>query len=119
MTSAPAQSPALALAAQHRHEALVQQTQKWVAQSFYGTMLKQASKSPFHSDLFDGGRGGQVFHEMLDQQLAEHMSRGAAPRLVDSIVRKIEGGRARSSYQRQSNWPDIANQMRSHVLATG
>jgi len=85
-----------------RHAQLVKQTQKWVAQTFYGTMLKQMRKSPFHSELFDGGRGGQVFHEMLDQKIADHMSRNAAPKLVDSIVQKIERGKATASYLKHS-----------------
>jgi Rod binding domain-containing protein len=102
-----------------RHQALVKQTQKWVAQSFYGTMLKQMRKSPFHSEIFDGGRGGQMFHALMDQQLASHMTQHTAPGLVNSIVRKIEGGRAMASYKAQSNWLDIANQARSHVSTVG
>jgi Rod binding domain-containing protein len=102
-----------------RHLALVKQTQKWVAQSFYGTMLKQMRKSPFHSEMFDGGRGGQMFHALMDQQLAGHMSQRTAPGLVNAIVQKIEGGRATASYKQQSDWSDIANQARTHVSALG
>jgi Rod binding domain-containing protein len=125
MSHAAAQSPLSAAGASQsplalkRHNALVKQTQKWVAQSFYGTMLKQMRSSPFHSDIFDGGRGGQMFHSMLDQQLAGHMTRHAAPGLVNSIVQKIEGGKASANYQRQSNWSDIANKARSNVSALG
>jgi Rod binding domain-containing protein len=87
----------------NRHQQLVRQTQKWVAQTFYGTMLKEMRKSPFKSKIFDGGRGGEVFQEMLDQKLADHMSRNAAPKLVDSIVQKIERGKANASYLKHSN----------------
>jgi len=76
------------------HEALVKQTEKWVSQTFYGEMLKEMRKSPFKSKIFDGGDGGQAFTEMFDQQLADKMSKGAGRSLVDSIVNKIEAGRA-------------------------
>jgi Rod binding domain-containing protein len=126
----PAPSAASVAAAKTRHQALVRQTEKWVAQSFYGTMLKQMRKSPFKSEMFDGGRGGEVFHEMLDQKLADHMSRGAAPKLVDAIVQKIERGKASASYMRHSQregsiphpeqmTPDIAGEARSHVASIG
>jgi Rod binding domain-containing protein len=74
-----------------RHDQLVQTTRVWVAQTFYGQMLKQMRNSPFKSDLFDGGRGGQAFQAQLDQRLAERMANGrAADRLVNSIVKSIE-----------------------------
>jgi len=94
---------AAAAAFAKRHKELVRETQKWVAQTFYGTMLKKMRESPFHSEIFDGGRGGQMFHEMLDQKLADRMSRTAAPKLVDSIVQKIERGKASASYLRHSS----------------
>jgi Rod binding domain-containing protein len=75
---------------QTQHEKLVAQTKKWVGQTFYGTMLKQMRESPFKSDLFDGGRGGQAFGAMYDQELSEHLSQGAGKQLVDSIVNRIE-----------------------------
>jgi Rod binding domain-containing protein len=73
-----------------QHEKLTKQAQTWVGQTFFGTMLKQMRESPFHSDLFDGGRGGQAFGSLYDQQLAERMSRGAGQNLVHSIVRRLE-----------------------------
>src|SRR3954469_2157674 len=78
-------------AAGTQHEQLVKQTQSWVAQTFFGTMLKQMRESPFKSDLFDGGRGGQAFGSMYDQHLAERMSRGAGTGLVNAIVHRLEG----------------------------
>ena len=80
-----------------QHDKLVTQTQKWVAQTFFGTLLKQVRNSPFRSELLDGGRGGQVFGSMYDQRLAEHMARGAGSKLVNSIVKRIE---AKQSYQK-------------------
>jgi len=72
------------------HDKLVKQTQTWVAQTFFGTLMKQMRESPFKSELFDGGRGGEAFGSLYDQHLAERMSRGAGHHLVDSIVRRIE-----------------------------
>lgn len=83
-----------------QHGKLVKQTQTWVAQSFFGTLLKQMRESPFKSDLFDGGRGGQAFGSLYDQHLAERMSRGVGHKLVNSIVRKIE---AKAAYAKQAS----------------
>jgi Rod binding domain-containing protein len=87
-----------------QHAALVKQTEKWVAQSFYGTLLKQMRNDPFRSTLMDGGRGGQAFGEMFDQQIADRMSKKVAPGLVRAIVKKIEGPRtaAAASYKSHS-----------------
>ncbi len=73
-----------------RHEKLVEQTRKWVALTFFEPMLEDARKGPFHSDMLDGGRGGQAFAGLYDQQLAQHMTRGAGHKLVDAIVHRIE-----------------------------
>ena len=81
-----------------RHEQLVEQTRNWVAQTFFGTLLKQMDESPFRSELFSGGRGGQAFSSLYNQQLAERMARSAGDKLVNSIVRRIE---ANAAYQKQ------------------
>jgi Rod binding domain-containing protein len=73
-----------------RHTELVKQTEKWVSQTFYGALLKQMRNSPFKSEMFDGGRGGEAFNSMFDQQLADRMSRSAGGKLVNAIVAKIE-----------------------------
>lgn len=73
-----------------KHNALVKQSQHLVAQTFYGTMLKQMRESPFKSELFDGGRGGEMFSSLLDQRLADHMSKSTGNKLVNSIVKHIE-----------------------------
>jgi Rod binding domain-containing protein len=64
------------------------QSEKLVASTFYGQLLKQMRQSPFKSDLIDGGRAGQAYSSLFDQHLAEHMARGS--KLVNSIVRHIE-----------------------------
>jgi len=81
-----------------KHNALVKQSQHLVAQTFYGTMLKQMRESPFKSELFSGGRGGQAFSTLLDQHLADHMSRASGSKLVNALTRKLE---AKAGYQKQ------------------
>ena len=70
------------------------QAQTFVSQAFFGTILKQMRESPFKSELFSGGRGGEAFGSMYDQQLAERMANGAGSKLVNSIVRKLEAAKA-------------------------
>jgi hypothetical protein len=82
------------IGAPSEHEQVVEQSQKWVAQTFYGTLLKQARNSPFHSKLFGGGRGGEAFGALFDQNMAEHMARGSGRKLVNSIARRIEAKKA-------------------------
>jgi Rod binding domain-containing protein len=81
-----------------QHDKLVKQTRNWVAQTFFGTLLKQMEDSPFKSEMLSGGRGGQAFSSLYHQRLAEHMSKGAGSKLVNSIVRRIE---AKTAYQKQ------------------
>ena len=76
------------------HDQIVDQARKWVSQSFYGTLLKQARNSPFHSKLFEGGRGGEAYGALFDQNMAEHMARGTGRKLVDTIARRIEAKKA-------------------------
>jgi hypothetical protein len=71
-----------------------EQAQKFVSQAFFATILKQMRESPFKSELFSGGRGGEAFGSLYDQQLADRMSRGVGNKLVDSIVRKLEAAKA-------------------------
>ena len=97
------------------HERVEEQARKWVAQTFYGTMLKQMRESPFKSDLFSGGRGGQAFTPLLDQHLADHMARASDSKLVHAIARELE---ARTAYQQQqpkAGSRNINSNVRSHV----
>jgi hypothetical protein len=77
---------------------VTQTARKLVAQTFYGTLLKQMRNSPFKSELFEGGRGGQAFSPLLDQHLAEHMTRATDNHLVNAIARKLQG---KAAYQQQ------------------
>ena len=76
------------------HDELTQKAQDLVAQSFFGTLLKQASQSPFHSDMFEGGKGGAAYQEMFNQKMAEHMSRGVGSKIVRPLIHKFQAGKA-------------------------
>jgi len=82
-----------------QHEQLVHHTQRLVSQTFFGTMLKQMRDSPFKSEVFSGGRGGQMFSQLLDQHLADRMARGSGKKLVNAIVRHIEGTKSGAAKQ--------------------
>jgi Rod binding domain-containing protein len=73
-----------------RHQQIEKQAQRWVAQTFYGTLLKQMRQSPFRSALFDGGRGGEAFNELFDQKLTEKMAGATHNQVVRAITRKLE-----------------------------
>lgn len=85
-----------ALSATGQHEQLTQAARKLVAQTFFGTMLKEMRNSPFKSELFSGGRGGEAFESMHDQYLAERMANGAGRRLAESVVKHLERRQAKS-----------------------
>src|SRR5260221_10125125 len=105
-TGGAARNPLNRAAAPTPHEQLVKQTEKWVSQTFFGTLLKQMHDSPFKSQLLDGGRGGQAFSPLMDQHLADHMGRAAGSKLVNSLVRKIE---AKNAYTKASKSSDLSN----------
>lgn len=63
---------------------------QWVSQTFFGTLLKQMHESPFKSELWSGGRGGQAFTPMLNHHLAQRMSRGAGKKLSNAIARRLD-----------------------------
>jgi Rod binding domain-containing protein len=102
--------------AQSHHDELVKQSQKWVSQTFFGSMLKEMRKSPFKSQLFSGGRGGEAFSEMFDQQLADHMGKGSGKKLVNSLVDHMERAetarKARAAAAKKA--PPIAAALRAY-----
>ena len=87
MTSA---IPTSSLASAANDKQLFQTAQKWIGQTFFGTLLKQMHESPFKSDLWSGGRGGQAFSPLMDQHLAERMARASGRSLAQSIVKHIQ-----------------------------
>lgn len=60
-----------------------------VAQTFYAPMMAQMRNSPFKDDKFSGGRGGEAFSQVLDQQIVSKLSRGGDP-LVEAMVKRFE-----------------------------
>lgn len=62
-----------------------------IAQTFFGTLMRQVRQSPWKSELFGGGRGGEAYQELLDQKLVEGMARGSGGSLVDAFVKKYAG----------------------------
>jgi len=102
--------------AKSHHDKLVQQTRKWVGLSFFQPILKQMRQSPFRSKLLDGGRGGQAFSALYDQQLAQHMTGGTGNKLVNSIVRRIEAKAAYARHAGKAGASTIASG-RTHVAA--
>jgi Rod binding domain-containing protein len=69
---------------------LFKTAQKWVGQTFFGTILKQMHNSPFKSDLWSGGRGGEAFNTLYDQHLAERMARASGRPLANAIVKQLQ-----------------------------
>ncbi len=62
-----------------------------VAQTFFGALLRQVRQSPWKSELFGGGRGGEAYQQLLDQKLVEGMARGSGASLVDAFVKRYAG----------------------------
>ena len=102
-------------APQANRAALVKQARVWVSQTFFGTLLKQMHDSPFRSELFSGGRGGQAFSSLFDQHLTARMAGGkSAEKLVNSIVKHIE----RAQQQRFRDEPDAARELTTNLRQT-
>lgn len=63
-----------------------------VGQTFFAPMLRQMRESPFASETskaMTGGRGGEAFASLFDQQIVERISGGAGGRsLVDAAVKR-------------------------------
>ena len=92
---------------------LTHNAQELVSQSFFGTLLKQAQKSPFHSDMFEGGKGGEAYQELFNQKLAEHMAHGVGSKIVRPLVHKFHAGKA---YQKHKH---TAAHAKHHVHGFG
>ncbi|MFT3785333.1 MAG: rod-binding protein [Tepidisphaeraceae bacterium] len=71
-----------------REKELRAYAEKLVAQTFFGAMLKQARQSPWKSEMFGGGRGGEAYQSLMDQQMVQKLGHGVGKKLVDSLVKK-------------------------------
>jgi hypothetical protein len=105
------------VSAEEHHRQLVEQSEKWVAQTFYGQLLKQMHESPFKNEKFEGGRGGEAFGQMFDQKLADKMSKGSGSTLVASLVKRIERNEAGKAYRPQALGPNVAAIRSAQVTA--
>ena len=84
-----------------QHDQMVEKTRTWVAQTFFGTLLKQMRDSPFKSELFGGGRGEQAFGSIYDTHLAQRMAQGLGERIARPIVKKFQR-QAAAAYEKNS-----------------
>lgn len=73
---------------EEKQVALEKSSAMLVNQFFMGSMLKQMRDSPFKSDLFNGGKGGDAYAGLFDQHLAEHAGSSIAKSLVKSMVKQ-------------------------------
>jgi Rod binding domain-containing protein len=107
-----------------QHEQLTGVARKFVSHAFFGTVLKQMRESPFKSELFSGGRGGETFASMLDFHLADRMAKSSGRQLAGSIVRHIEGAQKETRQEeldpmkRNQTWMDLSRKARSNVTPT-
>ena len=95
------------------------QANNLIGQTFFATLLKQMHDSPFKSELFDGGHGGEAFRGLYDQKLAQHMAQKAGTRLTRPIVKKYKAAAdaaanaktAKAAYGKQA---DLNRQQEAH-----
>jgi Rod binding domain-containing protein len=88
-----AMTPSISPITGANQQELFKTAQKWVGQTFFGTLLKQMHDSAFKSELWSGGRGGEAFSTLYDQHLAERMARSSGRPLANSIVKHIQRGK--------------------------
>lgn len=88
---------------------LAKQAERWVAQTFFGTLLKQARNSPFKSELFSGGRGAEAFGPIFDANVIDRIAHKVGGKLSRAIVNKLEAAKAyenaQSATTRESSGP--------------
>ena len=65
-----------------------------VNQMFMGSMLKQMRSSPFKDDTMSGGKAGDAYAGLFDQQLSAKAGGGMGKGLVDVMVKHLKGDRA-------------------------
>lgn len=91
-----------------------QKVQEFVSQTFIGTLLKQVRDSPFKSDLFSGGSGGQAYQSLYDQQVVNQVAPGLGGRLVDVLERQFTRSPA---HRLQSNFVETELKQRAYESA--
>ena len=73
---------------------VAKQAERWVAQTFFGTLLKQIRDSPFKSELFSGGRGAEAFGPLFDASMIDRIASGVGGKLSKAIVNQIHATKA-------------------------
>jgi hypothetical protein len=102
-------------APQPHDKELVTQAKRLVAQTFFGTLLKQMHDSPFQSKLLDGGKSGQTFSGMFDQHLVDRMAGGTKMKeLVNSIANFIEKGAAAKNQKNPEKKAVLQRRLQKH-----
>jgi hypothetical protein len=84
-----------------QEQQVAEQSRKWVAQTFYGTLLKQLRNSPFKSDVLSGGRGAQAFGPMVDQNMVDRLSRSTGKKLIESLTKSMMKKAAKKAAKQQ------------------
>lgn len=92
---------------------LEQQAKNLVGTTFYATLLKQMHDSPFKSELFSGGRGGEAFNSMYDQHLATAMAQRSGDRIARPIIKRYQKNLADKAYEQQKQQKQPANETKS------
>ena len=64
-----------------------------VNKMFVGTMLKSMRASPFKDATMSGGKAGDAYAGLFDQNLAEHAGGGIGTKLVDTLVKQFKTSR--------------------------
>ena len=72
-----------------QEQQVADQSRKWVAQTFYGTLLKQLRNSPFKNDMLSGGRGAEAFGPLVDQNMVDRLARSTGKKLIDSLTKSM------------------------------
>lgn len=65
-----------------------------VNQMFMGSMLKQMRSSPFKDDTMSGGKAGDAYAGLFDQNLSAKAGGGMGKGLVDVMVKHLKGNHA-------------------------
>jgi len=57
---------------------------------FYNSMLKAMRKTIIKTDLFDGGKGEEIYTSMLDEEYAKIMSKNGNDSLANALYNQLK-----------------------------
>jgi len=87
--------------------------QEFVSQTFIGTLLKQVRESPFKSELFSGGSGGEAYRSLYDQHVTSQVAPGIGGKLIDALERQFKSEKT-SARRLQSNFVETELKKRAY-----